>query len=85
VPLLRRVWEYGTVKPVRVLDVIVTASYAVVTCSSTEPEEHEAFVLLQNLAVPRPEIGDTGCIEFKRGGPMGGYWDYQQQRIHVCK
>lgn len=76
-----RTWPYGTVKPVKVLEVITKAraSVAAIICAEiVEVGKPEAFILMVAPdQVAGIEAGELGSITFKRGGPTLGYWLYE--------
>lgn len=38
----------------------------------------EKHFLLGVACSPRPVPGDSGIITFTKGGPMGGYWNFEK-------
>ena len=67
--IARRTWDYGTKKTVKILDV----NTSVITAH--EEITKEGFILAGIRSPFRLSRGDAVIIEFKRGGPTGGYWD----------
>ena len=69
--VVKRTWQYGTRKAVKVIQppsrrVIVVAEVA----------GKEAFILVGDHPIPLPALHARGIIEFKPGGPTGGYWEW---------
>lgn len=42
-----------------------------------EEASQEAFILVGDKSEAKP--GDTGYIEFKQGGPTGGFWEFHKE------
>ena len=68
-PVIRKTWGYGTRKKVIIMD----ANTSVIT--AIEEETKEGFILAGIRAPRRLSKGEGVTIEFKQGGPTGGYWD----------
>ena len=66
-----RTWQYGVRKFVRVDRV----ELGFVIC--IEDTSGEAFLLIGGSNSAR--IGEKGYIEFKQGGPTGGFWEFHSE------
>lgn len=73
--MLARTWPYGTRKAVVVADAGIEKGQNFAICVE-ECQGGEGFVLLgMSKAVQK---GAKGYIEFKQGGPTGGYWEFHE-------
>ncbi len=73
--MLACTWPYGTRKSVKVAGVGVEKGRPFAICVESGPDA-EAFVLL-GMANPVAK-DDVGYIEFKQGGPTGGFWEFHK-------
>lgn len=72
---VRRTWPYGTRKTCKVLLVDATSGTRWITMQDCDNEK-EGYVCSYNRTEHKKvEVEDTVIIEFKPGGPTGGYWD----------
>ena len=81
--MIKRAWPYGTRKRVRIVDVTrghdwVMGHVAAVLCEDLEVPGEAFLCLLDGTGLvaikPQPEKGQERAIEFRAGGPTGGYW-----------
>ena len=80
--MIHRTWEYGTVKRVEVISVeksrVGPSEIAIVAVVERDVGDPEGFILVRGIpAGGLPIKGDWGRIEFKAGGPTGGFWGYR--------
>lgn len=81
--LPKKHWEFGTRRNVRVIHVEKLgecpgqklSSATLLCCADTETRE--GWIILQDPALPVPMIGAPGVIEFKKGGPFNGHWEFE--------
>ena len=71
----QRTWAYGTRRSAVVLDRVERPG-AVALC--IEDGEGDAHILLDGPDTIG-QRGDRGHIEFRRGGPTGGYWHFSPE------
>lgn len=76
--MIARTWPYGTKKRVRVLEVEFSAMRAAVAVEHLDDPGEATVCILSRFEfdqiAPAPMTGDTRTMEFRKGGPTGGYW-----------
>ncbi len=73
--MLARTWPYGTRKAVKVAGVGTQKGVPYAVCVET-CDNGEVFVLLGMEKAAAKD--DEGYIEFKDGGPTGGFWEFHK-------
>lgn len=86
--LARRTWPYGTRLDGRVADARTVGGHSlVIVAARPDGAPHdEAFAMIgggHDVDVRSLRVGDHATIEFKEGGPLGGYWRVVSARIDV--
>lgn len=78
--MLARTWPYGTRKAVTVGEAGMHKGAPFAICVE-ECQGGEGFILLgMKEAVQK---GEKGYIEFKQGGPTGGYWEFHKGSLLI--
>lgn len=72
-----KVIEFGT----KVRATVAVATNDIVVCLG---EDGEGYLLLGNPGAP-PLAGAVGTLEFRKGGPKGGYWHFTPDVPHYCE